>query len=160
MRLLDNDLFYTCSLIEFIGRTLRQRRGAVVQMLGEKNIRHIYQHAGTLHCEPIAQTADAFIELCNLPTGDFDNVAACKYAVPTYWDIGKVYARLIEDIQEDGNLIHALQQVYDSPIGDAISNYNGDLFYQSRDLIREEYRDWKNGEGDFAEAITTSEAHS
>ncbi len=136
MKMNESDLFFTCSLIELIGRICRQKRKDIVCMMGEKIVRHIYRHAGTLHCEPIAKTADYYIEFCHLPTGDFDNVATCKYNVPSYWDIGKVYARLIEDVfQED--VIQTLFNVYASSISDAISNYNSDFFYQPRDYIRE-----------------------
>ena len=31
---------------------------------------------------------DNFITLRSIPSGDFDNVAKCRYAVPGYWDIG------------------------------------------------------------------------
>ncbi len=138
MRKIDNDLFFTCSLIELIGRTTRQKRKDVVNLMGEKIIRHIYHHADTLHCEPIAKNADYYIDFCHIPTGNFDNVATCKYTVPTYWDIGKVYARLIEDIRKD-DLINALFQAYNSTVSDSISYYNSDFFYQPRDFIKEEF---------------------
>ena len=72
-----SDLFFTCSLIELIGRITHQKRAAIVSLLGRKIVTHIYEHADVLHCEPIAKTADTFIEICNIPNGDFDNVAAC-----------------------------------------------------------------------------------
>ena len=58
--------------------------------------------------------------------------------MPDYWTIGKVYARLIEDISEDDieSVINHLIEVYTSWISDAISNYNTDFFYQSREYIR------------------------
>ncbi len=135
----DSDLFFTCSLIELIGRTLHQKRSAVVALLGRDNIAHIYSHADTLHCEPIVKTADTFIEMFNLPRGEFDNVGACKYEVPGYWAIGKVYARLIEDVMGDKDVIDTLVAVYSSPISDYISNFNSDFFYQPRGYIKEEY---------------------
>ena len=77
--------------------------------------------------------------------GDFDNVATCRYAVPSYWDIGKVYARLIEDVlpEDATEPIGTLNEVYGSWISDSISNYNSDFFYQPRDYIRECYREGK-----------------
>ncbi|MBP5638883.1 MAG: hypothetical protein J6X55_05370 [Victivallales bacterium] len=132
----DSDLFFTCSLIELMARNTRQRRGDLVTLLGRKIVSHIYSYAGVLHCEPIAKTAETFIDLCHVPQGDFDNVASCKYTVPTYWDIGKVYARLIQDVC-DGNLVETLFRVYTSSTSDCISNYNSDFFYQSRDFIKE-----------------------
>lgn len=136
---MNNDLFFTCSLIEFIGREKKLKRCDVVQKLGKEKIAHIYKRADILHCEPIAKTADVFSEMCGISEGDFDNVASCKYTVPDYWGIGKVYTRLIEDVCKD-DIVDTLIEVYNSKFSDAISNYNSDFFYQSRDYIRECYK--------------------
>ena len=90
----DSALFYTCSLIEFIGRKCRQKRSAVVNFLGENTIDRIYRNADILHCEVIDSVADRYIELLHIPGGEFDNVAMCKYTIPDYWTIGAVYERL------------------------------------------------------------------
>ena len=135
-----NDLFYVCSLIEYIGRERKLRRSEVVSGLGERTIRRIYKYADTFHCEPIAKVADDFITMCNLPVGDFDNVAACRYDVPGYWDIGAVYARLIEDVRGDADFVSKLVEVYSSWLSDALSRFNSDLFYQPREYIAECYR--------------------
>lgn len=134
----DSSLFYLCSLIEFIGRLQKLRRRDVVNNIGEKTLRRIYSHADILHCEPIEKTADDFIVMCEIPEGDFDNVASCKYEVPDYWTIGEVYERLIEDVCDD-DVIAKLIEVYNSWIDREISNYNSDLFYQPRDYLRECY---------------------
>ena len=86
----DSNLFFLCSLIEFIGRQQRQKRETVVLALGEKTLRRIYKYADVLHCEPIEKTADEFISSCDIPVGNFDNEAKCKYDVPDYWTIGEV----------------------------------------------------------------------
>ena len=93
----NNDLFYICSLIEYIGRKTKQPRKKVADYLGRKHIHRIYEHADVFHCEPIEKVAEELIEECNIPKGSFDNVGACRYTVPDYWDIGEVYERLIED---------------------------------------------------------------
>lgn len=116
-----NDLFYVCSLIEYIGRKQKLRRAEVVSGIGEKTIRRIYKYADTFHCEPIAKVADDFITMCNLPIGDFDNVSTCRYNVPGYWDIGAVYAHLIEDVHGDSDMISCLVEVYASWMSDALS---------------------------------------
>jgi hypothetical protein len=135
-----NDLFYVCSLIEYIGRERKLRRAEVVSGLGEKTIRRIYRYADTFHCEPIAKVADDFITMCNLPIGDFDNVSACRYDVPGYWDIGAVCAHLIEDVHGDSDMMSCLVEVYASWMSDALSRFNSDLFYQPREYIAECYR--------------------
>lgn len=139
----NSALFYTCSLIEFIGRQQKQKRSELVQMMGKKTVERIYRYADVFHCESIEKTADDFIENLNIPEGDFDNVAKCRYTVPDYWTIGEVYERLIEDIAEDDeeHIIDRLMEVYTSWIDAVISNYNTDFYYQSREYICECYRE-------------------
>lgn len=134
----DSALFYTCSLIEFIGRKCRQKRSDVVNYLGKETIERIYRNADILHCEVIDAVADRYIELMNIPEGDYDNIASCKYTIPDYWTIGAVYERLIEDIS-DYVSTENIMAVYTSWISDAISNYNTDFYYQPRDYLRECY---------------------
>ena len=134
----DSPLFYTCSLIEFIGRKCHQKRSAIVNLLGEKTIDRIYRNADILHCEVINAVADRYIEMLSIPAGDFDNVSSCKYTLPDYWTIGAVYERLIEDVEKDFTA-KSLIEIYNSWISDAISNYNTDFYYQSRDYIKECY---------------------
>ena len=135
-----NDLFYVCSLIEYIGRERKLRRSEVVAGIGEEILRRIYRHAGVFHCEPIAKVAADFIALRSLPEGNFDNVAACRYAVPGYWDIGAVHARLIEDVADGADPVTKLMEVYASWMSDALSRFNSDLFYQPRAYLAECYR--------------------
>ena len=133
----NSDLFYTCSLIEYIGRKQKQRRETVVKLLGQETIRRIYRYADVFHCEPIAKTADDFIHICNIPIGAYDNLEKAKYEIPDYWTIGEVYERLIEDVSEDSTeaIVDTIMAVYSSWISDAISNYNTDFYYQSREYI-------------------------
>lgn len=140
----NSALFYTCSLIEFIGRMQKQPRSAVVDFLGKDTLLRIYRFADVFHCEPIEKTADDFITLRQIPQGSFDNVAACRYTVPDYWTIGEVYERLIEDVaqgEDDQAVVDKLMEVYTSWIDTAISNYNSDFYYQSRDYIATCYRE-------------------
>ena len=90
----DSALFYTCSLIEYIGRQQKLNRSDLVRFIGEKAIKQIYRYADVFHCEPIEKTADDFITNLNIPKGAFDNVASCRYDVPDYWTIGEVYEGL------------------------------------------------------------------
>lgn len=139
----DIDLFFTCSLIEFIGRQQKQKRSAVVEFLGKDTIKRIYDYADVFHCEPIEKVADDFITMCHIPADSFDNVSKCRYDVPDYWTIGEVYERLIEDLCDYSgkNLIDGIVEVYSSWIDEAISNYNTDFYYQSREYIHECYKE-------------------
>lgn len=133
----DSALFYTCSLIEFIGRQQKQKRAVVVEKLGKDNIERIYNFADVFHCELMEKVADDFIQMAAIPEGVYDNVAKCKYEVPDYWTIGEVYERLIEDVSEKSgeNVLQVLAEVYGSWIDETISNYNSDFYYQPRDYI-------------------------
>ncbi len=136
----DSALFYTCSLIEFIGRRKKQKRSCIVNTLGKDVVKRIYTHSDVLHCEVIDSVAEEFINMCSIKTGNFDNVSACKYEVPDYWTIGEVYERLIEDVQTEkniDNIIETLFKVYNSWISDSISRFNTDFYYQSREYIKE-----------------------
>ena len=141
----NSDLFYTCSLIEYIGRKQKQKRETVVKLLGRETIRRIYRYADVFHCEPIAKTADDFIHICNIPVGAYDNLEKAKYEIPDYWTIGEVYERLIEDVSEDSTeaIVDTIMAVYSSWISDAISNYNTDFYYQSREYICQCYAEGK-----------------
>lgn len=138
----DNDLFYTCSLIEFIARKQLQRRSELVTALGYDEIRRIYDYADVFHCDIIDKVADEFIERNHLPQGEYDNVAACMYTIPDYWTMGEVYERLIEDVhmsKKGTDIVRTLIDIYDSWIDAVICDYNCDFYYQPRDYICECY---------------------
>lgn len=134
----DNALFYTCSLIKYIGRSKKRKRNDVVDKLGKENLNRIYRQSDVLHCEPIAKIADEYIKLIHLNKGRYDNAAACKYLVPDYWSIGSVYARLIEDVKGK-DIITSLMDVYHSQLSDNISDYNSAIYFQPRDYIYDQY---------------------
>ena len=112
-----------------------------MKYLGANTIKRIYKYADVFHCDPIEKVADEFINLVNILTDSFDNVAKCRYEVPDYWTIGEVYERLIEDLEEktEADIIDVLTEVYSFWIDSAISNYNTDFYYQPREYICECY---------------------
>lgn len=136
----NNNLFFTCSLIEYIGRTTQRIRREVADELGEKEIERIYEYADVFHCEPIEKVASEFIEECKIKKGSFDNVRECQYNIPDYWDIGEVYERLIEDNYSDDEILKGIWEVYHSWIDEKISDYNTDFYYQPRDYIAACYK--------------------
>ena len=139
----SNNLFYLCSLVEFIGRKQSLERKAVVNSLGADNLKRIYEQADILHCEPIEKISDEYISYCEIPKGSFDNVSKCRYSVPDHCTIGKVYQRLIEDTLTDDNLIPHIIEVYNSWVSDGICNYNTDFYYQPRAYIALCYKENK-----------------
>ena len=87
----DNDLFFTCSLIDYIARKTRNTRADVVNALGKKRLEKIYDLADVYHSDNIERVSDDFIREADIESGNFDNVKDCSYSIPSHWDIGKVY---------------------------------------------------------------------
>ncbi len=137
----NNHLFFTCSLIEYIGRRMKRTRKEVTDYLGKDRIARIYEYADVFHCEPIEKVAAEFMEESGITKGDFDNVKECRYSVPDYWDIGEVYERLIEDSYADEQIVDGIWEVYHSWIDAHISDYNTDFYYQPRDYIAACYKE-------------------
>ncbi len=137
----DNDLFYTCGLIEYIARKTKNIRSEVVKKLGKDRISKIYEFADVYHCENIDAVSDDFIEDASIVPGTFDNVADCGYAVPSHWDIGKVYKRLIKMVAayEKIGVVDVLIEVYNSFISSKIDDYNSSVYYENPNYIFECY---------------------
>ena len=133
---LDNDLFFVCSLIEYIGRTTNNRRADVVSALGKDVLARYLELADVYHCEPIVNTATDLIEKCGITKGNFDNTAGIPN-VPTVFDIAKVYKRLIVTIAKNSGAhpIDALIDVYSSWISDKISDYGCSMFYENPEYL-------------------------
>ena len=137
----ENDLFFTCSLIDYIARKTRNKRKDIVNALGKDTISKIYDLADIYHSDNIDNVADEFIAESGIVDGTFDNVAECGYSVPSYWDIGKVYKRLIRDISksEQEDVIDTLIKVYNSFISDKIDDYNSSMYYENPAYLLECY---------------------
>ena len=71
----SNDLFYTCSLIEYISRKTKNTPTEVVDALGKDKVTNIYSIADIYHSDNIDRVSDDFINECGIQTGCFDNVA-------------------------------------------------------------------------------------
>lgn len=137
----DNDLFFTCSLIDYIARKTKHTRAEVVNALGKQNLEKIYDLADIYHSDNIDRVSDDFIKAAGIEAGNFDNVSACQYAIPTHWDIGKVYKRLIKAVaeHEKTGVIDALLKVYNSFISSKIDDYNSSMYYENPSYLLECY---------------------
>ena len=92
-----NDFFYVCSLIEYIARQTKNKRGVITDTLGKKGIEKQIHDAEVNHCLSFEQVSDEIIEQYQIPTGEFDTITECKYTIPGFMDIGKLYSIMIED---------------------------------------------------------------
>lgn len=129
----ENDLFFTCSLIDYIARKTKNKRAFIVNTLGKDTVAKIYDLADIYHSDNIDRVSDDLIEVSGIKTGSFDNVSAAKYAVPSHWDIGKVYKRLILGIarEKQMDVIDALFAAYNSFVSDKIDDYNSSFYYDA-----------------------------
>lgn len=135
----DNDLFFTCSLIDYIGRKTKNPRALVVNALGKRRLEKIYELADVYHSDNLDRVSDDFIREAGISQGDFDNVGDCGYAIPSHWDIGKVYKRLIKMAAqaEGGEIIDTLIAVYNSFISPKIDDYNSSVYYENPSYLLE-----------------------
>lgn len=140
----ENNLFFVCSLIEYISRKTNNTKKIVIEKLEQNNIKKMYELAEIYHCENIDKVADEFIESSNIKNGDYDIISNCKYNVPTHWDIGKVYKRLIIMVnRNEEKYIETLIQVLSSWIITKIDNYNSSMYYENPDYIYQCYLEGK-----------------
>lgn len=133
----NNDLFYTCSLIEYIARKTKNTKKYIVEKLGRDNISKIYDLASVYHCENIDKVADEFILECDIEIGSYDHILGCLYDVPSYFDIGKVYKRLIIMVSnnDESKYVDVLIEVMSSWIMEKFDNYNSSMYYENPSYI-------------------------
>ena len=136
----NDALFYTCSLIECIGRETKQPRDEVIRLLGG-DVERIFTHADVFHCEELKKVAWDFIEKDGIAPGGYDVLANVKYAVPDCWDIGEVFERMVEDCYGEQDVVKGIREVFCSWICPEILNFNSDLYYQPRDYLAACYRE-------------------
>ncbi len=135
-----NDLFYVCSLVEYIARQTKNRRGIVTEALGREGIEKQLYDAEVNHCLSFEQVSDEVIEQYKIPEGDFDTITECKYSIPSFMDIGKLYTIMIEDCAESGKEVDELIQIFSSFISDKISDFQSDVYYQNPSYLECSYK--------------------
>lgn len=135
-----NDLFYVCSLIEYIARQTNNKRGAVARALGESGIRKQLYDAQVNHCLSFEQVSDEVVEQYKIKNGDFDTITNCRYKVPGFQDIGGLYSILIEDCAEPGEEVEELMKIFSSFISDEISDFQTDVYYQNPSYLECSYK--------------------
>ncbi|MDE7311853.1 MAG: hypothetical protein K2N87_09625 [Eubacterium sp.] len=111
----ENDLFFTCSLIDYIARKTKNRR------------------ADVYHSDNIDRVCDDFIASASITEGNFDSVADTVYALPSHWDIGKVFKRLILGIARERQMeiTEALFAAYNSFVSELIEDFNSSFYYDA-----------------------------
>lgn len=138
----DNDLFFTCSLIEYIARKTKNTKKDIVGKLGYEKIKKIYNLAEVYHSENIDKVADEFINNCNIERGIYNILIKKENRIPTYWEIGRVYQRLIKMVNSDINeYINTIIEVLSSWIIEKIDNYDSSMYYENPEYIYNCYKE-------------------
>jgi hypothetical protein len=137
----DNDLFFVCALIEYTARQTRNLRKDIVNALGYDAITHYLELADVYHCEPLEKLGDDLVEKYRIDRGSFDNVALCRYAIPTHFDIAKVYQRLIIAVaaERKTSRVEILIEIYNAWIAAKIDDYNSSMYYENPDYLFQSY---------------------
>ena len=129
-----NDYFYTCFIIEYISRKIKQPNRYLVNKLGYDGISWILEFADILHCENKDAVAAELIEKYKLQYGTFDILAKLDKRLvdkpPRAMDMGKAYANMLYYlISSDTDISQLIIDVYNSKIAEQIDNYNGAGYY-------------------------------
>lgn len=64
------------------------------------------------HCLSFEQVSDELIEDLNIPDGDFDTAAECRYTVPAATSIGMLYQGLVLSTMKDEDAAQAILDVF------------------------------------------------
>lgn len=135
-----DDLFYVCGLIEYIARKTLNERSVVVNCLGEEGVRKQLKDASCNHCLSFEQVSDEVTEYYHIPNGTFDTITGCKYTIPGYQDIGRLYAYMILDCAKPGEEVQELIKLFNSYISNEISRFSTDLYYQNLSYLECSYK--------------------
>ncbi len=136
-----NNLFYVCSLVEYVGRKTKNKRGDVVSAMVDSCLKHHLEYADINHSLPFERVADELIADCGIKEGMFDTITTCKYSIPSYTSIGRVYSTLIESeiLVSSLPVPDAFRKVFSSFIIDEISDFATGVYYENPSYLWESY---------------------
>ena len=136
-----DNIFYVCSLIEFIARATKNHRKDVVSRFTKEAIEHELEMADVNHCLSFEQVSDELIEQYSILDGEFDTVSDCRYTVPSVTAIGRVYQQLVLSVSDIEHAAQGILDVFSSFISDAISDFNSSVYYSNPDYLLCSYQD-------------------
>ena len=141
----DNDLFFICSFIEYIARKTNNTKKYIVETIGEEKLKKIYDLADIYHSENIEKITDEIIEYAKIEQGNYNILKDINNSnPPTYFDMGKVYQRLISSISKDKNdYLKNMIEVLTSWIILKLDNYDSSLYYENPSYILACYKEGK-----------------
>lgn len=136
-----DDLFYVCSVIEFIGRKTKNKRKEVVNAFGEQGIVKQLYDAQVNHCLSFEQVSEELIEQYQIREGNFDTISNCKYKIPSFTAIGKLYSRMVLDCSKGGEEVKELLKIFNSFISDEISDFRTGVYFENLSYLEHSYQE-------------------
>lgn len=136
----QDDVFYVCTLIEYIARKTKNHRQDVVKHFTINDIWHLLEAAPVNHCLSFEQVSDEVIEDYQITEGNFDTVKECRYQVPSETAIGRVYQALVLSLYAD-NYAQGIFDVFASFISDEISDFNSNVYYSNPDYLKYSFQE-------------------
>ena len=134
-----DDIYYVCSLIEFIARRTKNHRQDVIRHFSKADIERQLRLAEVNHCLSFEQVADELIEDHAIPEGEFDTVKECRYEVPSFLSIGMLYQELVLSTMKGEDAVQGIIDIFSSFISDEISDFNSNVYYTNPDYLRCSY---------------------
>ena len=138
-----DDIYYVCSLIEFIARKTKNHRQDVIRHFSKADVERQLRLAEVNHCLSFEQVADELIEDYGVSDGDFDTVKECRYDVPSFLSIGMLYQELVLSPMKNEDAAQGIIDVFSSFISDEISDFNSNVYYTNPDYLRCSYLEGK-----------------
>ena len=109
-----DDIYYVCSLIEFIARKTKNHRQDVIRHFSKADVERQLRLAEVNHCLSFEQVADELIEDYGISDGDFDTVKECRYDVPSFLSIGMLYQELVLSTMKTEDAAQGIIDVFSS----------------------------------------------
>lgn len=137
---LDYDLMFACGFIEYIGRQRNLPRNEVVNLLGEKNLRHLYDFAHVFHCLPLDRCLGEWEEMVVVfPQGNFINYEKANFRIPDEFEIGRTYARIIQGLGLEP--AKGIIEIYNSKLARLIDDYDTYLAHLDPEYLVASYKE-------------------
>ena len=138
-----DDIYYVCSLIEFIARKTKNHRQDVIRRFSKADVERQLRLAEVNHCLSFEQVADERIEGYAISNGEFDTVKECRYDGPSFLSIGMLYQELVLSTMKNEDAAQGIIDVFSSFISDEISDFNSNVYYTNPDYLRCSYLEGK-----------------
>lgn len=136
--------FLLCVCINWIHceKDTQPQRG-YCKKIGNDGVRKLLHDAEVDHCLSFEQVSDEVIDYYGIENGQFDTVSNCKYTVPSFLDIGKLYSIMIEDCAKVSYLvIISLQHWEAETVGGLLFQIVGSSEYLVWIFRRKEEKYW------------------